>query len=290
MMRLATQQDLEAIFQLYLEGIEDMKARGLHQWKWGSYPNEAILKEDVEKRRLYVMEEAGCLLSCLALTEDCDPQYSQVSWRCGCRPAFMHRLVVNPAAQGKGVGRQTMTWVLEEAARTGHDCLRLDTSILNEKAAALYERIGMQQVGQVFFDAPSPYLCFEKPVVSTCPLLPIAVDATFRFSGAQPWGGDQLKALIQAGGQKETLGEALRRLAQSQSFVQETLAVNGPIPLPSRDTSRILFSDDNLLLYWEGDAITLKKKRAVLLPAGGATLSLRGVGSAIIAAPRSPII
>lgn len=209
MMKAAVKRDLDAVFELYQKGVRDMKARGLNQWMWGVYPNEAILEEDVEKGQLYILKEEGAILAALAMNEESDPQYETVAWHFGQKPAMMHRLVVDPDCQGRGVGRQVMAWLMEEAARTGHDCLRLDTNLLNERAVALYESLGMHRAGQVYFDEAIPYPCFEIPVIPDCPLLPLAMTPAFRCGSATPWGGDRLGALFSKKIPDNRTGESL---------------------------------------------------------------------------------
>jgi len=49
------------------------------------------------------------------------------------------------------------------AANHNFSCIRLDAYTGNPRALALYERLGYQQAGQVFFPRRElPFACFEK--------------------------------------------------------------------------------------------------------------------------------
>ena len=49
----ASREDLPQLIALYRTVTEDMEIRGLDQWHWGEYPTEDMIREDVEKGRMY---------------------------------------------------------------------------------------------------------------------------------------------------------------------------------------------------------------------------------------------
>jgi ribosomal protein S18 acetylase RimI-like enzyme len=75
-------------------------------------------------------------------------------WRRYERPthrphADIEKVAVDPGAQGRGVGRQLMTALIEAATRAGVEVLTLDLRGDNRRAAALYESLGFVRYGRL---------------------------------------------------------------------------------------------------------------------------------------------
>ena len=62
------------------------------------------------------------------------------------RQFLVDGLCVVPDARGRGVGRALIAAICAEAARRGHDTVRLDVVDTNLRARALYERLGFRAV------------------------------------------------------------------------------------------------------------------------------------------------
>ena len=79
----------------------------------------------------------------------------------------MKRMFVYPHLQGKGVGRALGEAILDEARRLGYRMMRLDTSIRQQEAIALYRRLGFRDIAP-YYDLPDPlrnWLVFmERPL------------------------------------------------------------------------------------------------------------------------------
>jgi GNAT superfamily N-acetyltransferase len=69
----------------------------------------------------------------------------------------MKRLFVRPEARGRGLARQLIARVLEEARRLGYDEIRLDTLPMMGGAQALYQSMGFRDI--------APY--YETPIAGT---------------------------------------------------------------------------------------------------------------------------
>lgn len=208
--RKARESDIPALCRLFEACIRDMDEKGLDQWRWEVYPSEAVLMEDVKAQTLYLMEENGEILSSFTINEEQHPLYLTLHWHFGVKPAVLHRLVVNPFRQHKGLGREAMAYAIRIAKELGHDCLRLDTYLKNTRAMALYEGIPMRKVGQVKFDHRTTlFQCYEMPLTDNCPLLPMKMRPHYRCAPELPWGGNKLKTIFGKDIPNDRTGESL---------------------------------------------------------------------------------
>ena len=83
---------------------------------------------------------------------------------------MMHRLAVDPEAQGQGVARKLIAFSEEYAVREGYTSLRLDTYAKNTVALKLYQGLGYDLRGEVNFPGERQafrYLrrCLDKQAV-----------------------------------------------------------------------------------------------------------------------------
>jgi putative acetyltransferase len=86
------------------------------------------------------------------------------AWRpLGDRVAELRRMYVRPSYRGRGIARQLICWVEEEALATGRPTVRLDIDPLLEAAIGLYLSSGYQPIPAYGEYAGTPgHVCFEK--------------------------------------------------------------------------------------------------------------------------------
>ena len=193
----ATQHDFAAICSLYESVCAAMaQEKSSHQWVWGEYPAEDILQGSLDAGSLYIAREGDVLLAAVTIDTHFDPEYAGVNWLFGTVPGAFHRLAIAPEHQGKGLGRKIIQDVCEILLGMGCNALRIDTYSNNFSAQKLYEKIGMRKAGEVrFFHRPLPFYCYELPLTSTCPLLPLTMHPAFRGGKLTPWGGEKLRTV-----------------------------------------------------------------------------------------------
>ncbi|MCL1855409.1 MAG: GNAT family N-acetyltransferase, partial [Clostridia bacterium] len=218
--QLAARESMESICGLFRTAAESMRSRGLEQWEWGVYPSRLILEEDAARGALYQMEQDGRIIGAFALVPEQEAQYAQLTWHFGVRPATLHRLVIAPEFFGRGLARQMMVFVKEEAKRLGYDSLRLDTSSKNRRALKLFRDVMTREAGIIYFDNRdigfqcfddpiTPYHCFESPLTEQCPMLPVRMFPAFRYGDMTPWGGDGLRQTFGKEIPDERTGESM---------------------------------------------------------------------------------
>ena len=60
---------------------------------------------------------------------------------------YLGRIEIHPRHQGRGIGTGLITALLDEARRNGQD-LALDVLVVNPRAQALYQRLGLTEVAR----------------------------------------------------------------------------------------------------------------------------------------------
>jgi putative acetyltransferase len=86
------------------------------------------------------------------------------AWRpLGDGAAELQRMYVRPSCRGRGIARELIVWVEEEALAAGHPIIRLDTDPLLEAAIGLYLSSGYRPIPAYGEYAGNPgRVCFEK--------------------------------------------------------------------------------------------------------------------------------
>jgi ribosomal protein S18 acetylase RimI-like enzyme len=160
--RQAEPRDLDSAWSLIDRCRSALAARGIHQWDDG-YPTRETTAADVARGALFVLEtDDGNCVACVALDESQSPEYTSLVWTTTEPALVVHRLCVDPSAQGRGYGRQLMEFAESHAAEQGFASVRLDAYTGNPRSVELYRRRGYREVGQVRFPRRAlPFWCFE---------------------------------------------------------------------------------------------------------------------------------
>jgi ribosomal protein S18 acetylase RimI-like enzyme len=156
---IAEPADLPAIVGIVRRATRAMVDTGIDQWD-ELYPDASRLCDDIAAGTLYVIRFAGRPAGIVALNEAQEPEYTSVDWRFGGRALVVHRLVMDPRFQRRGLATLLMRFAEAQAAGR-YDAIRLDAFGLNVAALALYKRLGYRQAGTVCF-RKGEFVCFEK--------------------------------------------------------------------------------------------------------------------------------
>lgn len=155
--RLARAEDLPAVMNLYAQARDSMAAAGNPtQWS-GGYPPEALLKEDIQQRRLYVLERESGLYGVFAFLLGEDPTYQQIdgSWRDLSAYGTIHRLAGRAGVSG--VFTDCLAFCREKCRH-----LRADTHRDNHIMQHLLTKHGFVFCGIIYVADGSPRLAYES--------------------------------------------------------------------------------------------------------------------------------
>jgi ribosomal protein S18 acetylase RimI-like enzyme len=158
---VATAGDLSKLAELTTACIARMRADGIEQWD-EVYPDVAVITRDLTAGTLHVLRESDGIIGCFTLDTTHDPLWAGMVWAVAPESAaVVHRLMVHPAAQGRGLAKQLMAHAETLARARGFRAIHLDCFTANPAALALYERLGYRRTGTATM-RKGPFVCFEK--------------------------------------------------------------------------------------------------------------------------------
>lgn len=149
--RLAESKDIDAVAAIF-ERIIDDEERGISTvgWKRGVYPTRATAEAALTQGDLFVLEDEGRVVAAMRVNHEQVPEYGNCRWEYSVgdeQIMVAHTLVVDPAAKGKGYGRQMVAFYEQYANEHRCPYLRMDTNAINTRARALYKSLGYKEIG-----------------------------------------------------------------------------------------------------------------------------------------------
>jgi GNAT superfamily N-acetyltransferase len=160
--RLAAEQDLDPAMELVARCIADMRQARIDQWD-EVYPDRATVLQDIRAGTMYVAAlDADPFVGILVINEVQSAEYGDVPWTVAASPvAVVHRLMIEPRHQGRGLARRMMTFAEQRAREMGYAAIRLDAYSGNPRALRLYQALGYRDAGAIRF-RKGVFRCYEK--------------------------------------------------------------------------------------------------------------------------------
>jgi GNAT superfamily N-acetyltransferase len=162
---LASEGDIDRVMVLVAACIAAMRAADIEQWD-DVYPDRQTMLQDARDGTLFLASVDSELVGTLVVNDWQNPEYSEVPWTIdAARVAVVHRLMIAPTHQGKGLARELMRFAEERARSLGCGVVRLDAFSKNPRALRLYRSLGYHDAGSVTF-RKGVFRCFEKALGS----------------------------------------------------------------------------------------------------------------------------
>lgn len=159
--RKAAPEETANVFGIYREAIRLMQASGIDQWD-DIYPTQADIEQDIAHGEMTLGLDASIIACAFVLNNEQCQGYENGGWQYPDLPfSVLHRLCVNPACQGQGVGIEAMQYIEAQLKSEGIGVLKLDTFPQNYGAMKLYQKLGYINVGETIFRKGVFHL-FEK--------------------------------------------------------------------------------------------------------------------------------
>ncbi|MBD3920416.1 GNAT family N-acetyltransferase [Paenibacillus sp. PR3] len=156
-------EDKKSVLSLFRIVTKDLQGRGIRQWD-RFYPNRWIIGSDIKRHNMFGIRMDGRVVAAVVVDANQSDKYKSLAWsdRDGT-PSCIHRLVVHPEYQGRGLGKQLLQYAEALAKQQGSSSIRLDVYKGNPSAVNMYSRANYKQVGEVKYPMREiPYLVMEK--------------------------------------------------------------------------------------------------------------------------------
>lgn len=155
--RKATMQDAPAVLELYRSLL------GMPGTTWDTeYPSMEFIEDDIRKDGLYLLTlEDGQILSAASLLPD-EELNDLPFWRADIQnPCELSRFGARSTAEHPGIGSKMLENLIQIASVSGFDGMRLLAGPENERALALYRKMGFCVAGNATL-YELEWVCMEK--------------------------------------------------------------------------------------------------------------------------------
>ncbi|MDF2478862.1 MAG: family N-acetyltransferase [Sphingobacterium sp.] len=172
MIRKATEHDIDAVEQSYIELMTYEKENGSHSnWLLGVYPTRAVAEKSCADQTLYVLQENDEICASMILNRLQPEEYNKIDWEYLVNDEealVIHTLCIPPSKSRNGFGKLMVRYAMEKAKHMKCRVIRLDTFAGNEPAAALYKKLGFRYAGttNILLQGliPEKQIFFEKEI------------------------------------------------------------------------------------------------------------------------------
>lgn len=156
--------NLPGIMEIIAQAQEYLRVTGIDQWQNG-YPNEDVIRKDIERENSYVLIEGDHVLATAVLEFGGDPNYKKIfegAWRSEGEYGAIHRIAVNCQYKGQGLGKRMLDSLMVLTLERGIDSLRVDTHKDNHSMQRMLIKNNFQYCGVIFLADGSPRVAFER--------------------------------------------------------------------------------------------------------------------------------
>ena len=167
LIRKSTKDDLSALMPIFQEARKTIATLGIDQWQNG-YPEENIIKSDIEKRESFLVEIAGNIIGTFVMILSGEPTYDKIyegEWKSGNENReylTIHRVAISVASRGTGVSSEVIKHAESFAHENGKNAIRIDTHEGNVVMRRMLEKNGFVYCGVMYLESGDARVAYEK--------------------------------------------------------------------------------------------------------------------------------
>ena len=160
--RRADGRDAQAIFDLLAAAGRALAEEGFHNWAT-PYSVDRI-RADIITREVYVVEQNTALVATYTVGPTAVHPYVPPPWsQPAARAAYLNRMAVAPALQGRGLGSLCLADLARRVEQAGGGAIRCDVLAANRRLHAFYERHEFVRCGTRTHSGWR-FVCYERIV------------------------------------------------------------------------------------------------------------------------------
>jgi len=145
--------DISKLENLYNELNDYLEATiNYPGWIKHVYPVRETAEEGIKENTLFVLEIENTIAGSIILNHKPEKTYTQAEWQINADDIdilIIHTLVTHPAYMKQGIASQLMEFAEKHARDKQIKAIRLDVSVNNDAAIALYEKHGYKYIATV---------------------------------------------------------------------------------------------------------------------------------------------
>ncbi|MCL2592643.1 MAG: GNAT family N-acetyltransferase [Defluviitaleaceae bacterium] len=158
--------DIDELEKLYGDLNDYLEINGNYPgWRKGVYPTREDAEKGIKEKELFKLKIGDKIAGAVILSHKQETVYAQAIWGIeaqGNQVIVVRTLVTHPHFMKRGVSKELLKFSQKYALSLGCKAIRLDVSIQNEPAIALYEKFGYTCVGTVDLGLPYEHLKWFK--------------------------------------------------------------------------------------------------------------------------------
>jgi GNAT superfamily N-acetyltransferase len=166
--RRAKLLDIDGIMPIIYNAQKYLAAQDIDQWQ-NSFPNENVIKNDIQNAEAYVICDGETLAAYFAFFTPPEPAYKNIEngrWLIDTENyCAMHHVAVSGDYRGRGLAHMIYKKCEERAREGGFDSLRVDTHEDNKIMRHTAEANGFVYCGVVYYNENMKRIAFEKSLL-----------------------------------------------------------------------------------------------------------------------------
>lgn len=164
--RIATASDKDKIMEIIKQAQEYLKIKGVDQWQ-DNYPNLNIIKDDIDKRKSYVLEENGTIVATVAVSFNDEKTYDKIyngKWITENDYAVIHRIAVANNYKGKRISSEILAHIEKMCLQKNVHSIKVDTHEQNESMRKMLSNNGFRYCGIIYLENGNERVAYEKVI------------------------------------------------------------------------------------------------------------------------------
>lgn len=155
-LRKAVYSELQSIWHILQQAIEQRKQDGSEQWQNG-YPNEQTVHDDLTNGCAYVLVDNDVIVAYSAIIFSVEPAYNFINgkWLTNDDYVVVHRVATNNSVKGKGVATHLFRLIEELCIERKVNSIRVDTNFDNVPMLRILDKLNYTYCGEIFISAKS---------------------------------------------------------------------------------------------------------------------------------------